>query len=271
MAESTLALSLTELEAEVGFYLGWGRGSNYSETAWSTRQQQGITDIIKSGLRSFYFPAPLPGESSSYDWSFLRPTRQATLESARNTVDLPDDFGGLEGTVFLVSSTSRPVEIQVTSEANVARQYAVTPSQTGTPLMIAIRNLTQTTQTRGSRSQLYVFPTADSTYTLEFRYYLLPDALVTTFPYPQGGTMHAETIRAACKAAAELHQDGQPGPMQANFIDRMRASVSLDRRTKGQNFGVVTDPGYNRSYSRYPGWRHYEQGNAITYDGANPG
>lgn len=271
MPESTLNLTKSDLEAEAGDFLGWGRGADFSDTAFTARQQRDLDAIIKGALRSFYFPAPLPGESTSYDWSFMRPTRQVTFPSAASTIDLPDDFGGLEGTVRLVGSTTRPVEIPVVTDAMVARQFSETPDQTGTPLMCAIRPLRATTQTKGPRHQLYVFPTADQDYTFEYRYYFLPDALIASFPYPQGGTMHAETIRAAVKAAAELHKDNQPGPMAAYYVDRMKASVALDRRQKPQVYGIVTDPGYNADRNGYPGWRHYEQQNVVTYGGVSPG
>ena len=40
-------------------------------------------------------------------------------------------------------------------------------------------------------------------------------------------------------AAAELHQDNQPGPMAQLFIQRMQASISLDRRNKGNDQSII--------------------------------
>lgn len=271
MPESTLNTTFSQLEADAGAYLGFGRGAVYSETAWSTRAQADITDCVKSGYRKFLFPSPLPGEHESYDWSFLRPVRQLLMESGSTTLAMPDDCGGLEGRVRLVDSTRRPIEIQITNDQMVALQYSLTPDQTGTPLMCAIRNIPPAGQTRGPRQELFFFPAADQSYTVEVQYYLSPDALTTSFPYAHGGTVHAETIKASVLAAAEIYKDNQPGPMAANFVDQMRKSVSLDRRNKGQTFGVVTDPGYNADRMGYPGWRHYEQGQPITYGGVSPG
>ena len=268
MAESTLSLTHAELEADVGFYLGFGRGSNYGDTAWSTRQEQAITDSVKSGIRMFYFPTPLPGDMSSYDWSFMRPFRQLTLIDGESSVDLPDDFGGMDGDVRFVNSSRCFIPIKQTSDQNIAKLYANASDQVGQPIWCAIRQPATTSQTRGQRANLYIFPLADDDYTIEIQYYILPDSLSTSFPYALGGATHAETIKAACRATAELYQDNERGPMWAIFIDRMRASVSLDRRMKGQVFGYNSDPGYNRGrYNRYND--NYRV--PITFNGSDPG
>lgn len=270
MAESTLSLSLTDLEAEVGFFLGWGRGVNFGETAWTTTKQQGITNCVKSGLRAFYFPSPLPSETESYDWSFMRPIRQVLLASQLRYADMPDDFGGLEGDIRLIDSGRRAIPIQITNDQQISQRFFAYPTQTGVPEMVSIQSDGRTSQTKGNRSRLYVFPMADQDYTLEFQYYFLPDSLTVSFPYPHGGTVHAETILAACIAKAELYQDNQLGPMAANFLDQMKKSVSLDRRNKAQTLGYNSDPGYNRG--RFPyGYRHYDSVNPITYGGVVPG
>jgi hypothetical protein len=269
MAESTLSLTYSELEAEVGFFCGFGRGTNYGETAWSTRQQQGITDCVKSGLRMFYFPGPLPGEQSAYDWSFLRPTTTIVLPDQATSVPLPDDFGGLEGEVRLIDSGRASWAIKQTSEQQIYQRRFNVPEQTGQPEFCAVRQTPVTNKYRGQRSELLIFPTADQEYTLQLQYYLLPDALSVSFPYAMGGTTHSETIKAAVKAAAELHQDNMKGPMNDLFIDRMRASISLDRRSKPQNFGMNLDASYNAGGNGY----RYMNGIRvpILYNGVSPG
>ena len=270
MAESTLNLTLPELEAEAGQYLGWGRGANYGDPTWTDRKQREITVIIKAALRAFYFPAPLPGESQSYDWSFLRPVRHASLISGNSTVDLPDDFGGLDGSILLVDSGRRPVEIKVYPDQAIARRYSLIPDQTGTPQMCAVRPVSTTSQTRGPRNQLYFYPIADQDYELEFRYYFLPDSLITSFPYAQGGTTHAETLRAAVKAQAELSQDNMIGPMAEQFLERLKASVSLDRRQNPRDYGTMVDPGYAGTY-QYRYHRHGMDITPVTFGGIDPG
>lgn len=268
MAEPTLNLTNSQLEAEIGWFLGFGRGANYSDTAWSTRQQRDITMALNTGLRMFYYPPPLPGEAASYDWSFARPMRQVTLIEGETSVALPDDFGGIEGDVMFIDSGRLVAACKVTNEQRVARMYADYPDVSGQPQLAAIRIPSTTSLAKSQRANLYIYPAADQDYTLEFQMYLNPDALSASFPYALGGTTHAETIRAACKAAAERDINNvQNGPQFQYFLERLRASVSLDRRNKGQTYGYNGDPGYNRP-------RYYDRSNVripVTFDGVNPG
>lgn len=269
MSESNLSLTKSQLEADVGFFLGFGRGTDNGDTAWTTRQQQAITDSVNSGIRMFYFPTPLPGETQSYDWSFMRPTRLLEFADGETWIDLPDDFGGLEGDVYLNQSGRYQAAIPQTNEQKINKMVALYPSVTGQPQMCAVQLPSQTNQYSGQRARLLIYPTADQDYTLQIQYYLLPDALSTTFPYALGGSTHAETIKAAVKAAAELYQDNERGPMNALFIDRMRASISLDRRNKAQHLGYNGDPSFNRGrpYGRYLDNTRLP----ITYNGVSPG
>lgn len=69
MSESTLSITYDDLRSEIGYYLGFRRSSS----AWSADQAATIESCLKSGLRQFYLPEPLPGESVSHLWSFLKP------------------------------------------------------------------------------------------------------------------------------------------------------------------------------------------------------
>ena len=267
--ESSLTLNMNQLKAEMAAFLGWGRGVNYGETAWTPRQLTALTSTLNHGLRNFYYPQPMPGESQSYDWSFLRPTKQILLQQGLNLIDMPEDFGGLEGEIRLINSGRRAMAIKQVSEQIVRQQIYNFPSQSGQPEVVAVTMPTGTNSTRGQRSQMLVFPTADIAYTLEFQYYILPDALSDSFPFSLGGSTHAQTILASCLAAAELFQNNERGIMYQEFVNRMSASISLDRRNKAQSFGLNEDRSfnqgtqYNRPYSPFT--------IPITYNGVTPG
>lgn len=267
MPEPTLNESNSSLEADIGRFLGFGVGSTYGDSAWTTRQQRDITMALKSGLRMFYYPPPLPGDSASYDWSFIRPMRQITLVENAQSVDLPDDFGGIDGDVMFVDSGRLVCRCVVTNEQKVARMYADYPDITGQPQICSVRTPSTTSLNKSQRSNLYIYPAADQDYTLEFQMFLNPDSLSASFPYALGGATHAETIRAACKAAAERDINNvQQGPQYTYFIERLRASVSLDRRNKAQTFGYNRDSGYNRS-------QYFDRSNIrvpVTFDGETP-
>lgn len=74
--------------------MGFGRN-----TAWDSLNADAKGDVlacIERGLRQFYSPMPMPGESSSHEWSFLRgsgvittaaPYTTGTIQTTSTTVD----------------------------------------------------------------------------------------------------------------------------------------------------------------------------------------
>jgi len=70
MPPPILAITLSLLRQEVQRFLGYGR-----TTAWASLSasfQGDVSSIINRGLRQFYFPPPIPGETSSHQWSFMK-------------------------------------------------------------------------------------------------------------------------------------------------------------------------------------------------------
>lgn len=242
MAESSLNSAYYELQADIGFYLGFGRGERYSETTWSDDQLGRIDSCLKSGLRQFYWPAPIEGHPGSWDWSFLRPLATLNLTSGEQGLNLPDDFGGLEGRItYAATATGQTWPIDVVNPGTIRQLYAGTPSMTGRPLSAAIEAKKGTTNIGSSRHTLLIFPQADAAYTLKLTYYVNPEFLSGTFPYAYGGAQHAETLKASCLAAAELYQDDSQGPQWSRFQERMAASMAMDRRLKPQLVGYNGD------------------------------
>lgn len=265
MAESTLALAYSEVAAEVGSYLGFGRGTNYADPAWSTQQQNMIDSCVKSGLRQFYFPPPIDG-LNTYDWSFLKPTATMTLASGVNTVALPDDFGGFEGVITVLSPTQVNWPIYLYNEGIIREAYAMNPTISGRPIQAAIQPLKGTTGTTGQRFQLFFFPSPDTNYSIQFQYYLLADFINGTISYAYGGMAHAETILESCLAIAEQRIDGSNTVHSGQFMTRLAASIGKDRQYKAQTLG------YNRDLSdgnyAYRDWLHYSDNilvNGVQY------
>lgn len=250
MPESSLALQYKDLKGEVGLFLGYGRGADFGDPAWSTAQTSAIDSIVRSGLRQFYWPPPLDQKGTSYDWSFLKPTVQLGLASGASVVTLPDDFGGFEGRVTLVSSSASYWPVDLVGEGLVRAKHAELPSQTGAPQMIALRPLKGTGATAGQRFELYVWPIADQAYTLAFQYYVAPDYLDTAFPYHWGGAVHSETVLESCLAIAEQRLDDASAVHSAKFQERLAASVAADRKFKSQSLGYNNDLSDGRQFSR---------------------
>ena len=79
MAQSTLLTSWTELETEVGRFLGYPR----DVADWSANQALDCAAIIKQGMRQFYFPQPTAAQVArgvkAHRWSFLRPQSELAI------------------------------------------------------------------------------------------------------------------------------------------------------------------------------------------------
>lgn len=241
--ESTLSLRKSDLEAEIGHFLGYGRGADNGGTTWDSYQSGDIDSCLKSGLRSFYFPPVAEGRGDAYDWSFLRPTRTLTLVSGDSTLNLPDDFGGIEGDITMTSTASSAYyPIPVVGEGTVRGRYAsLSSTETGRPELAAVQPIKGTGAAHGQRFQLYVWPIADADYSLSFTYYIHPDALTGNSPYAYGGMAHAETILESCLAIAEQRLDDASAIHSAKFQERLAASIAVDRRLKPQLLGYNGD------------------------------
>lgn len=260
--ESTLAVPKVELERALGVWAGFGRGESFGDRAWSDQQQSRITDSVNSGLRSIYF--------CGYDWSFLHPVTTLSLAESGNTIDLPDDFGGLEGSVTVASSDAGSFEpLKVVGEGAIRAEYARTPSMTGRPGWCAVRPIKGTTALSGQRFQLYVYPTANAAFTLSITYYILPNALKDESPYAYGGAPHAETLIAAARAAYERDYDDMiDGPQQRYFAQRLQQSIAYDRKLKSPHLGYNGDA----SDAVVGQWRRqlWGEGPVITIGGVEP-
>lgn len=242
MPESTCAIELLELQAEIGSYLGFGRGENYDDVAWRKGQQQAIDSCIASGLHKFYFPPILPNDTKAHDWSFLKPAASLTLASGSGAIMLPGDFGGLIGELVLSSPTGqRSTPIPVVSQGMIDRSRALVDDATGPPQMAAISPVKGTTRERGQQFQLAVYPTADAEYVFLMAYTLAPNVLTAQHPFPYGGPVHRETILESCLAVAEARLDDEANLHRGLFMEQLRSSISFDRGLRPQNLGVNRD------------------------------
>lgn len=243
MPEPTLNLKLSDLQAEVGDFLGWGRGPDNGDEAWADNKQRRIKSAVESCLRIFYFQAQPEPNGPVHKWSFLQPVATVNLASGGRSCVLPADFGGIEGqaTIGATGQTGFwPINVVTAEEIRVlfARQSSAV---NGRPDRVAISPLKGTGAETSSRYQLDVFPVANQDYTIRFAYYLLPDFLTTANPYPYGGAAHAETMKAGARAAAEMLLDNERGPQWDAYRMALSASIVYDRRNKAKFLGYNRD------------------------------
>lgn len=269
MAESKLSLKYGDLKAALGLFLGYGRGTDKGDAAWSARVSSVLDELVKSGLRQFYFPAPEDKGGVSYEWSFLRPTTTLTLPSGADSIELPDDFGGFDGSISVSTEGNETgVPLELTSMARIRQTRAEFTTTTGRPIWGAVDPRKGTSLNAGQRFGLEVYPTADREYTLDCAYVIHPEALSGDRPYAYGGLNHAETIQAAIIAAGELYLDDKRGERWQYFMERLATSISQDRKFKPQMLGYNGDrsnqihAGLGARESRFRG--------SVTVNGTTP-
>src|SRR3990167_7786415 len=221
---STLALKKADYESEVGDFMGWGRGEDAGDSAWTTRQLTLIRMDVASGLRTFYYAHP---------WSFMQPFANVTLLEGNTIASLPDDYGGVNG--------GAKVDVKDESETFVRSLYFGNPAKvvralaetqtTGSPTMLAMRPVKTLTPGKMQKDELVVFPEADQDYTLVFPYFFTPNYLLdVTQPFALGGVDHHETILECCLAVAELRRDNQLGVHNQKAEMLLKKSISSDQR-----------------------------------------
>jgi len=264
MAESTLSLKKADFESAVGFFLGYGRGVEAGERAWTTAQYNNIDAAVRSGLRKFYFPVIAGQVGLSHSWSFLKPLAEIAVSEGVSEVELPSDFNGFVGDVYATSTDAGqfPMSIKVTGAGRIEQMFATCPEATGRPLWVSVYPKKGTTTLTGQRWMMGIYPISDAEYTLVGQYSILPNHLTGATPYCYGGAEHVETIRESCLAVAEKDMDDMAGVHEAAFQRELAASISKDRRTSPAMHGYNGDASDWRDY-RYGRDSYGWAGNAV--------
>ena len=252
MPESTLLKSMTDIKTEVADYCRFGRSSS----VWSTDQAARLTSYLTSGLHQFYFPPILPGESVSHPWSFLKPYTTLTTVADTYLYDMPDNFAFIEGLMVHDAAMLYRELKQVSPEKLLAMRAMADISQV--PQLFAIRPKSAGGVV-STKYEMLMYPTPDAAYLLNYQYALIPDALSAEAPYPLGGPQHAETILESCLAIAEQRIDDKIDIHQSLFMQKLQASVAIDRRV-----GASQWLGRNRNPARFEGF-DYRRARTLTY------
>lgn len=209
----------------------------------------------------------------------------ATTETAADFIlkhdgnyDLPDDFAGIEGRLVVESLNYKP-DLLLVGEGQIRslRQQApqnLTGSISSTPYYAAIRPKAHTDPTTGQRFEIMFFPLPSVVLTISYVKRILPQMLVSSsIDYPYGGAEHAETIKAACMAAAEEQQNGNrlngnPVYDKKNlFQERLAASIAMDKQKNQVDFfGYNSDMSDSKHRHGRQRTGFYDSG-LVTYNG----
>lgn len=264
MPES-LALSWEDLQAEVGFYLGFGRSP--TDDNWDAEKIAVVKAVIKAGLSAFYWPKPL-GSGKAHSWSFLRPVETFATVSGTYAYALPADFGGFDGGMVIDESTAYP-PLRKTGIPEVMKCQGASPQLTGTPRIFADGprvNAGLLEQT----FEVWLHPTPNAVLTMRYRYRINPKMIDVGRPHPLGGAQHSDTILASCLAIAERRVNDTSGDYQIEFAEKLAASISLDCNEQPDHFGYNGDgPGGRWMGESGRRWRT-DNGVQMLYNGQLP-
>jgi hypothetical protein len=236
MAESTLSLTYSDIQYEVGKFLGWDR----TAANWTAAQNTDFTYILKRGLRLFYFPPSQEEDRPYYEWSFLRATGNTTLTNANAAYVMPDSFGGTIldfSATYAVGSGRR--RLSKVPEGELRSLQAMDNLTKQWPKYYAIRN--NAVANTGQRFEMLVYPTpgADQVNAvITYSYVSVPDVLTNTTVYPCGGGQYSEVLLSAILSAAEAAVDDDAmGPNMQRFQVLLSSATRDDKNKKASGRG----------------------------------
>lgn len=159
--------------------------------------------------------------------------------------DLPDDFGGMVEPFTYRSDQSNWRPLTRINEAQI-RSLEAYPEVTGPPSYFCITSAAPTSS-QESKARAIFAPIPDGTYSLWYRYQVVPPMLDgSTYVYAHGGAEYADTLRLSVidKTWQMVHGSSE---RHGAFLESLQASVALDKkktRPKTYGFGVYSD-GYD--------------------------
>jgi len=229
MTLSTLTIQWSDLMNYVAVYLGTGRESDPSDPqVWDADTTSLVNEQVQAGYRQKLWPPPLPGERKSHEWSYMRTFRKLVTVVDRGSYTLPDDVSSVIGSITFETGEGTTPLVRVKLDKIMRNRQHDRGS--GTPRMYTVVQMPDV-DGHGQIRELLMWPEPDSEYNLRYQCYLNPNALSSTSPYPICGAMHSETLKQSCLAAAELHVEHEKGEHWDRFMERLSASVYLDRQT----------------------------------------
>ncbi len=163
------------------------------------------------------------------------------------TYALPGTFAGIEGTIaydsfFGTDPQRSDMTIEVTDITRLRDKFQYLDDRDDKPLAAAVFT-TGATGTAGTSHRIQIYPIPDAAYRLRYVQINEPSAIASG-QTPLGGELHGETILASCLAIAEQKIfPNSPHRYRENYINRLRASVELDRQAYNtENLGYNGDP-----------------------------
>ena len=203
-------------------------------------QRSVIDSIIEGGLFRFYFPPPsemtLPDATEAqkerlrrapHSWSFLQLTVEITTVANQSEYELPLDFGNFLGEPTTSRSDSNRLAI---AQESHLRQLINAEGTTDNPQYCA-KKIVSGEGSVQSRASLLVYPIPAQVETITVQYSVVPPRLTDEYPWPLGGSEHAQAILACCLAVMEERSGSGAQVYRQKMIDTLASSVLLDAQS----------------------------------------
>lgn len=230
-------LNYNEIKRHVSRFLG------YDNANLTTQQAQDVDDAIQSGYRRFLNPPPIDS-AAAHQWSFMHTKGTLGLVANDWEYDAPEDFGTLLGSMTFVEQSLWRSEIKQVPENEIRRLRMQDYLEAyNYPRYVAIRY----TADDPPKTEFLFYPEPQAAHTLEYLYLRFVPPLTGT-DKPIGGDVHSETVLAAALASAENLMEENRGIWEAKFLERIRTSISHDRRNNPTWYGYHGDPRQEREY-----------------------
>ncbi len=227
---SAPGFNLANLRRDVGMFVGDGPASQ----ALTHIQDKRIDASIQSGYRWFVHPMVIPSlKPYVHEWSFLRPVASLSVDPDDGVTPAPPaNFASVFGGLTYKDNYNGDSVVEVVGVEAIKKLQNASNNRTGRPQKCAFMEIVTQTEGVNTRSTEIIFwPEIDAPYTFEFQYTVDPFPLTNDSIVPFGSPIHAETIKYACLAAAELDIKGiSGGPMFQQFAKLLEASISFDER-----------------------------------------
>jgi len=111
----SFGVTLADLRAEVQRFMGYGRSTVFN--TMSAAFQGDVTSIISRGMRQFYYPPVLPGETTAHKWSFLQERRALNFPAPVTTTATCTVTNGVATfNASVITSEYRHTMVKFTSE-----------------------------------------------------------------------------------------------------------------------------------------------------------
>jgi len=196
---ATLQLTYQNLYDEVSHFLGLtARGTTPTGQDLTT-----CKDIVARGYRQFLYPIDARN-GTLHEWNFLRLFTTLSTVSGQWKYALPQDFSDLCGTILYDTDELQPPMMKVDAKQILNMRSDVVTTEW--PKYFAIVPV-KYDLALGTTYELWVYPTPDKAYILNYFYRFDPLKPSATTDLVVGGIRACEAILESCLAIAETQED----------------------------------------------------------------